>query len=159
MKSKTTPLIFTLLLLLLTTSTIAQNEKIKKPFPSEISKNVKFGMSKTDFLKKFPDAEIVKEENFRTTVYQKTGSRDVTGIGYYFGTKDNEPLYEIIVNFNSESMAESRALELLKQANFKNKEWRYTYKKRPLWCWVYKAKIVYVARIPGTEWDEDWDRN
>ena len=114
-------------------------------------------MSKADFMDQFPQAVIYEEQSFRTAMGYKIGTRDVNEIIYYFGTKGNEPLYEMIVNFNSESLAESKALELLKQANHKNKEWRYAYKKLPLWCWVFKSKIVYVAKIPDTEWYSDWD--
>jgi hypothetical protein len=157
MKSKTTPLILTLLLLLITTSTIAQNEKIKKPFPKEISKNIKFGMSKNDFLQLYPNAEITHEESFRTVINLDLESDDVENLICYFGTKGTEPLYEIIVNFKSESLAGSKAQKLLKQPNHQDGEWRYIYKKEALWCWVYKTKIVYVARIPDTEWYSEWD--
>lgn len=156
-RTKTAPVLFILMIVLGSLSAVGQNEKIRKPFPPEISKKIKFGMSKSNFTDRFPEAKLENEESFRTVYSLAIGSKDVENLVFYFGTKNKNPLYEIIVNFNSESLAVSRAAELLGVANFNDEEWRYTYKKKPLWCWVYKSKIVYVARTPGTEWDTEWD--
>lgn len=137
----------------------AQNTSIKKPFPNAVHKKIRFGMTIENFADAFGDRIISVDTSmaFRTVIVQEVNSKDVGELVFYFDNDQDMPLYEIIVNYTSEEKARKEATRLLGAPNFNGNEWRYLYDDLPIWCWVYKNKIVYAAKITGSEWEEEWD--
>jgi hypothetical protein len=147
------------LFLFYTIDGLAQNKSIKKPFPKEIGEEIYFGMPIEQFYQDFADVSIERDNSmdFRTVLSYEVGKKKVTDLVLYFDNDGTMPLYEIIVIYSSEEKALNMAADLLGKPNFNGTEWRFLYKDLPLWCWVYKNKIVYAAKVAGSEWEEEWD--
>ena len=148
-----------LILCSISASGVSQNTKIRRPIPREVPNNqVEFAMSLAEFRDNFKRDDITLDDSygFRQVYTQKVKNRHVSEIIYYFDSDGDQPLYEIIVVYKEEEMAELIAARKYGAPNFREHEWRFTYKEHDIWCWVYKNKIVVAAKIPDTEWFAEW---
>lgn len=136
-------------------------------FPKGISPDLKFGMSLAEF-KQTADMKTMRIDDtrsWRKVLYQPSEYPEIKSLIYYFA-KDvfNKPLYEVIITYSSTQQAIKKASQYFGSPNFigedseEPNEWRFAAadKDLPKWVWVYKDQIVIVAKVPGSEWDEDW---
>lgn len=137
--------------------------------PQVVPSQLGFGISLIDF-KKSADMSSMRVDNtrdWRTVYFQPDDDPEVKSLIYFFDNKQpGKPLYEITIQFLNEKIAQQNATLYFGTPNHPSEgdatseEWRFeptgTFAK---WAWVYKDKIVIVARVPGTDWDEDWDEN
>ena len=102
-------------------------------------------------------SEDMVDETFRKAVYQHIQLGDIEGVAYYFDGDGEQPLYELIVQYNTEAARDAAADKLLGKPNYENnKEWLIDTKRGyKLRAWKFKNKLVLVALLPGTEWYED----
>ncbi|AGC78570.1 hypothetical protein LX97_02665 [Nonlabens dokdonensis] len=166
MEKKHQPIKNLLLILLfaICMSVTAQNESSKtcNVLPSEINSEIYFGIDLAEFKKIVGNnlkLETKSNTNFRLIYSQKTNLPEIPMITYYFDNKENKPLYEIILNYQNEKQAQNAATLLFGQPNYNQTEWRTNIQGFPnIWSWVYKNKLVVVAKIPGSEWFDEWDK-
>jgi antitoxin component YwqK of YwqJK toxin-antitoxin module len=130
-----------------------------RALPFQISSEIYFGMSLTNFRDKLgTKVRLTDESSFRTIYIQDTNFPDVSNIIYYFGNQDNKPLYEIITVYKNNQDAIKVAKNLFGQPNFNQTEWRIKNDDlSEIRSWVYKNKLVVVAKIKNTEWYDEWN--
>lgn len=110
---------------------------------------------------------VDKTRDWRTVYFQPSDAPEVKSLIYFFDNNQvRKPLYEITIQYLSEEMAQKKALNFFGPPNYSGaddvapEEWRFKSSDAfAKWAWVYKDKIVIVARVPETDWDEDWDEN
>ena len=155
------------LCLLLTLKTTAQDQTFT--LPAGIPAGVAFGMPVSAFTQ-VVDMRTMKSDNtrdWRTVYFQPSSDPDIRALIYYISKEvADQPLYEIIIQYASEELAKTKAVEYFGAPNHSaaeddpKEEWRFNVPNEfARWVWVYKDKLVLVARVPGTEWDEEWDEN
>ena len=143
----------------LTFSSEDSEPKLKNLLPSELKKT-EFNISRAKFEKSRPNARLVEDLSFRLVYQEDINANGITSIVYYLDNEGQQPLYEIIVNYDNESTMELKANKLLGKSNYsgkdgKSKEWKFDLKKEfPLHVWTFKNKIVYVYPLLNTEWNE-----
>ena len=137
-----------------------QEAIIKRPFPREVNYKVKFELPLAEFEEGFKREKIERDNSygFRIVYTQKVDRRNVKDIIYYFDADGDQPLYEVIVSYNDEETPRVIAERRFGAPNYKQEEWRFRYKDHDIWCWVYNNKIVIAAKVPDTEWYEDWNK-
>lgn len=134
--------------------------KLKKILPKEINK-IEFGVNMKAFLKARPNAKMQDQPHtFRHVFQEEFSSGKITSIVYYFDADiDDNPLYEIIVNYRDEATMELQANILLGPTNYsgkngQSKEWKFDINEDlPVHCWVFKNKVIYAMPLLGTEWN------
>ncbi|MGB1103226.1 MAG: hypothetical protein ACPG21_06315 [Crocinitomicaceae bacterium] len=127
--------------------------------PNEVDKRIEFGMSKESFLK-FKKDDVSKENDgfdFRHVYIEYLKNSPVEFLVYYFDADNNEPLYEIILNYKDEKVRDEAAKSLFGEPNHENNtEWMLPQKNGPtIAAWTFKNKLVIVAQIAETEWHLD----
>jgi hypothetical protein len=152
-------------LLLSNTSVIAQKKTSNaiNVLPPEINSAIYFGMNFADFKNVIGSDLVLESEiinnGFRLVYTQKTKIPKIPVLIYYFANEQNIPLYEIIINYQNNEQAKKAATLLFGQPNFNQTEWRVKIKGFPeVWSWVYKNKLVVVAKIYGSEWFDEWNK-
>ncbi|MDW3190922.1 MAG: hypothetical protein R8G66_01070 [Cytophagales bacterium] len=163
------PHILSLLLLMLSLTVIAQDQDRPFAFPEGVPSKLQFGMSSLDF-KKVVDMRAMKVDDtrsWRRVYFQPSDEPQIKTLLYYIAKDvENQPLYEVIVQYDSRALASKKAVSYFGEPNYVGEdsetpnEWRFKAAAGELakWVWVYKNQIVMVARVPGCEWDEDWDQ-
>ncbi|MDF0708477.1 hypothetical protein [Flagellimonas okinawensis] len=129
--------------------------------PPELNSEIFFGISLADFknvngsnLK----LESERNDDFRLIYTQPNYSPDITYIVYYFNNEQHKPFYETIINYRYEEQAKKAGTRLFGQPNYNKTEWRIKMAGMPeIWSWIYKTKLVIVAKIPGSEWYNEWN--
>ncbi len=151
-------------LFLCNTSGMAQNKTSNalNVLPSEINSEIYFGMNLADFKNVIGRDLVLETKNdtdFRLVYSQKTTIPEIPTVVYYFDNEQNKPLYEIIINYQNEEQAKKAATLLFGQPNFNQTEWRIKIQGFPeIWSWVYKNKLIVVAKIYGSEWIDEWNK-
>lgn len=130
--------------------------------PAEVNSELFFGMNLAD-VQQLLGSNFQSQSNsltdFRLVYLQKTYLREISSIVYYFDNENNKPLYEVIINYQNEEQAQKAATHLFGNPNYKQTDWRIKMQGVPdIWSWVYKNKLVVAAKIPGSEWAEEWDK-
>ena len=161
MKTKKRYTSYYLYLLLFFSSTIllAQNQATFKEhiFPEGINKEIYFGMPLSEFEQIIKSVELVEENSFRIVFLENLTTSEIQKIVYYFDLDGEKPLYEIIITYSTQQQPVYKAHALFGQPNFNQTEWRVRTNKHKIWSWVFKEKLVIVAKIPETEWSPEWD--
>ncbi|TMM29384.1 hypothetical protein FDT66_09660 [Polaribacter aestuariivivens] len=166
MKKKHNTIIYLLFIsfFLYNTSIIAQNKTSNaiNILPPEINSEIYFGMNLADF-KNLIGSNLVLESNnvtdFRIVYSQKTKIPEIPIVFYYFDNEQNKPLYEIVINYQNKEQAKKAATLLFGQPNFNQTEWRINIQGFPeAWSWVYKNKLIVAAKIYGSEWFDEWNK-
>jgi len=141
------------LVLLLPFAILAQKFDPNKVLPQSLVK-YNFGMSLADFLKKNKSATISTGSfSFRIEYKQQDPGKDIKEVTWYFDAENNEPLYEIIIEFNDAKSLNSHCSKKLGKPNAENEEWKwrtkegYTFK-----AWRFSNTLVYALGLPSTEW-------
>jgi hypothetical protein len=119
--------------------------------------NVYLGMGLEDFKKARPKIKEAKSEyDFRIVYVEKAPTSYIKQVVYYFGSKGEKPFYEFIIEYTTEAKRDQVAKQYLKRKNVDGKEWKYDSKEGFLMkAWTFKAKLVIIGVIEGTEWWED----
>nr|WP_297787956.1 hypothetical protein [uncultured Allomuricauda sp.] len=129
--------------------------------PSGINSEIYFGMNLADFKNVIGSnlqLESKSNTDFRLVYSQKTNLTEISSIVYYFDNEHNKPLYEMIINYQNQEQAKKAATFLFGRPNFNQTEWRIKIQGVPeIWSWVYRNKLVVVAKIPGSEWFDEWN--
>ncbi|MBO0330031.1 hypothetical protein [[Muricauda] lutisoli] len=130
--------------------------------PSEINSEIYFGINLADFKNVIGSnlkLETKSNTDFRLIYSQETNLKEISSVIYYFDNENSKPLYEVIINYQNEEQAKKAATILFGQPNFDQIDWRIKIQGAPeIWSWVYKNKLVVVAKIPGSEWFNEWDK-
>ncbi len=127
--------------------------------PDDVDNQVKLGMSQDNFteLKGDKAKKSGANEDFRNTFLEKVTHENIEFFGYYFDTDGDKPLYEIIIGYKTEELANKTAIDLLGKPNYKEKEWKIERKNDyTILAWVFKKKLVIVSLIPDTEWYDEF---
>ncbi len=124
--------------------------------PAPMSKMVYFGMPLEEFLAKHgDDAERQPgETSFRAVYMQELSDQEIESVVYYFDEDGNKPMYEMILNYKSESARDRAAVKLFGLPNTESDEWEFTEYDPVIQAWKFKKKLVIIALIPGTEWNK-----
>ena len=146
------------------TSVIAQNKTSNtiNVLPPEINSEIYFGMNLANFKNVIGSNLVLETKNdndFRLVYSQKTKLPETPTVIYYFDNEQNKPLYEIIINYQNKDQAKKAATLLFGESNLNQTEWRIKIQGFPeVWSWVYKNKLIVVAKIYGSEWFDEWDK-
>ena len=151
-------ILFTLLVFCFVTLSVSEKPPTseKKYLPKEIKK-LKFGTPKTEVLSTRKNAELSKdnEYNFREVYSEQVDTGGIDFIVYYFDNEGDQPLYEVIINYDTEADRDKVVKKLLGAPNYKEKEWKFDIGgPYPLHAWTYKNKLIFAMPIKGTEWEE-----
>lgn len=120
-------------------------------------KKVEWEMTPNEVLGVRPGLQFNKDDGFRLVYLEEEPHGDLLNHVYYFDIESNqEPrLYEVIMEFRSESLRDAYAAKLLGPTNTTDGEWRWTDAQGGSYMgWTYKQKLIVVKVIPGCEWDE-----
>ena len=122
-----------------------------KMIPSEFS-NTYLGMPLADFKNARAAATLNSEMDFRTVYLENFNEGDIKTAIYYFGTKDNLPLYEYIFDYHSKEKRDAFIEKNLGAPN-DGEEWRFKGKDGfDIRAWTYKNKLILTGLIKDTEW-------
>lgn len=157
-----------LLFLMLSIPLTAQDQDKSFSFPEGVPSDLSFGMPQAEFknVENMGTMKVDDTRSWRTVYFQPGSDQHIRTLLYYIAKEvENQPLYEVIVRYNSREMAKRKARSFFGEPNYIGEdsdtpnEWRFdaTGDKLAKWVWVYKNQIVMVARVAGSDWDEDWD--
>ncbi|MDX2359694.1 MAG: hypothetical protein QNK23_02730 [Crocinitomicaceae bacterium] len=145
------------LLILVLTACHTLKHAYEDVFPLETPENVEFDMTLKDFLALEMDSIYLMETTASGTMYYGSIQGELLdGAIYYFGPKGEEPLYEIIFMYISESDRDADAQRLLGDKNTEQ-GWSLEHEPYNVKAWTYESKLIIAARIPDTEWYEEED--
>ena len=155
------PLLCSLLLLLaLAGCSVPENlrghEKQLKYLPDEWH-NIYFGMPLEEAVANRPDMEQVEQNDFRRVYLEPIHRYRIEEAYYYFDKEGEQPLYELILEFDSPFVRDDVAVELFGKPNYNDKtEWRYPSGEGfDIRAWTVQRKLVIVGMLPNTEWAEE----
>lgn len=101
--------------------------------------------------------ELAHERNFRTVYIEKVeDNADIDLVVYYFANiegRADQPLYEVIIQYTSESRRDEVAEKLFGAPNTDDGEWTWTEDGADYRAWTFQKKLVVVKIVPGCEWD------
>ena len=131
-----------------------QHQYIPKDFH-----NTYLGMSLEDFKNKKPNAKFYSESDFRKIYSEEISGGDIKTVSYYFGTKDNLPLYEYIFDYHSKDKRDAFIESNLGAPN-DGDQWRFSTKEGfDILAWTYKNKLIVTGLIVNTEWYDEENNN
>jgi len=135
----------------------AQNFNAKTILPKSLSK-YSFGMSLDNFTGKNNAAtRIVTGTSFRIEYQDITPAKDIKKVTYYFDAENNQPLYEMIIEFNDQQSLNNHCSQKLGSPN-DGKQWKRTTKEGYTFkAWRFSNTLVYAMGLPSTEWEKGWD--
>jgi hypothetical protein len=112
-------------------------------------------MSFDEFAKKKDVKDLrFTDDNFRHVYVEDVDDDNLRNIVYYFDTDNDMPLYEIIFIYKDEATRDAVAKNLLGKPNHKEKEWKFSHKKRKnFYAWTYQTKLIMMQPLKDTEWD------
>ena len=145
---------FAVLICLLFSITMLAQSNSDDFIPKGVPNYVSFGMSVADFEKKAKKVEKVDDSMpFRVVFSQEMKAKGIDEIIYYFDADErSQPLYEIIIVYDN---LKKREKAIRNKFNEDTEEWSYALSNPyPVDAWIFKNKLVVVAKIPGTEWAE-----
>lgn len=100
---------------------------------------------------------LIHERSFREVYHEQEPTESgVSDIIYYFAViegRGDRPLYEIIINFDSEKLRNDFADDHLGEPNTEDGEWEWTLNDEQYRAWTFQSKLIIVKVVPGCEWD------
>ena len=133
----------------------AQNFNPETIVPAKLAKYT-FGMTLARFKKKNKKAVIDSPGsfNFRIVAVDKNVGGEIESVAYYFDAENDEPLYEMIIQYKTKEAMEAYVNATLKEPN-NDKEWKWTTKEGYVFkAWTFGKKLVLALALPSTEWYE-----
>jgi hypothetical protein len=123
-----------------------------KYLPSYFS-DISFGMSCYDVSKTRNLATFNNFGGFRIVASESNiRTKDIQSIMYYFGVLDQQPLYELIIEYKENIDVKSYAATLYGQPN-KEGEWFFEPANGyPVKVWTFSQTLVIAAFVEDTEW-------
>lgn len=151
-------MLFLTFTLMLTGLTFGQRS-VKKYLPKDVRGTIYFGMSFDEFSKEKDIKDLsFTDDNFRHVYVEDVDDDNLRKIVYYFDTDNDMPLYEIIFIYKDEATRDAVAKYLLGKPNHKEKEWKFSHKKRKnFYAWTYQTKLIMMQPLKDTEWDGEED--
>jgi hypothetical protein len=126
--------------------------KIKRYLPAPLD-NVHFNMPFGQFKEIFKDFAVDNTLSFRSEVVLGFDDPTLKTVTYYFDKEGIEPLYEVIIEYQSEQQRDQVAKKLFKSPNHPEGQWRYrTRDGLEIWAWTFQNKLIIASPLPGTEW-------
>jgi hypothetical protein len=129
----------------------------KKYFPKEI-KNIYLGMSLENFARKRSHLapEHLNRDGIRYRWRESFPEKSpLLAAIYYFGEKDERPLYEIVLLYRDLSDRGQWVRKKLGAPNFNEREWKLSSAEGFLiHAWLHEEKLVFAAELEGTEWEK-----
>ncbi|MEO1049940.1 MAG: hypothetical protein AAFX87_04925 [Bacteroidota bacterium] len=147
---------------LFSNNTLAQKafKKQKKYFPQELIKRKFYlGMTKNEFMKKFPEAEfsVGREDNFRQLYVHRNISDRIAAAVFYIDNEGEYPVYEVVLNISDSHNSSKMGETILGPPNYQG-EWRFSPSDTGLdfqiAAWIFKNKLIIASNYPGSEWEE-----
>ena len=133
----------------------------KRYLPNQVDKAIYFEMPLADF-KTLKDSKIESYDDgmsFRKVFFEAVNGTLIKYFGYYFDAEDDMPLYEVIIGYNDDATANTEAVKLLGDPNYKETEWKFELKnEHNILAWIFEKKLIITALIPKTEWYEDTNK-
>lgn len=144
------------LCLLIPFSSPAQKFNPKSAVPKSLGQ-YSFGMSLDNFTKKNKTATTSGSMSFRIEYLEKDAGQDIKNVTYYFDAEDDQPLYEMIIQFNDVQALDAHCSKKLGPAN-DGKQWKWTTKEGHIFkAWRFSNTLVLALGLPSTEWEKEWD--
>jgi hypothetical protein len=135
--------------------TTAQSGSTQKAI-EKILEDVPMGISLDAFLKRHTNATLDATSESRVEYIEKGSSNGIKEITYYFGSEDNKPFYEVIVELDDEALRAKVSKQFFGEFNHPSvtDHWViYKGDKDVLTVgWVYEAKFIYVGKVPNTSY-------
>ena len=145
------------LFLLLPVFASAQKFDPKTVVPKSLAK-YNFGMGLDEFAKKNKLATSAGGTmSFRIEYTEKSTDKDIKSVIYYFDAENNQPLYEMIIDFKDKMALDAHCSKKLGAPN-DGKEWKWTTKEGHTFkAWRFSNTLVLAIGLPSTEWEKEWD--
>jgi hypothetical protein len=134
----------------------AQNFDPKTVVPAKLAK-YEFGMTLNKFKKRNKKAVIDTPGSFdfRIIAEDRSAGGEFESVVYYFDAENDEPLYEMIIQYKTLEAMEAYVNTTLKEPN-NGKEWKWTTKEGYVFkAWKFGKKLVLALGLPSTEWYEN----
>ena len=135
------------------------NGQVKRILPKTFKK-VELGMPMEDFaaVRKGLQTEDLSRDKFRYRWAETCKKKSaISSVVYYFSDTEEKSLYEMIIYYRDLRVRDAWLAKNYGTPNYKNgTEWRFAsdlgFEVR---AWRYEDRLVIVAAMPGTEWEED----
>lgn len=143
-------------MLIIHTAIFSQNSiSIDKLLPKEII-NYMPGMPYNDFATKFntitPDEETF---SFRYEITIPINNETIKNVTLYFDKDATQPLYEYIIEFNSEENLHAFTSRSYEEKN-EDQKWLWKLNDGPsVKAWTFDTSLVIAIIYPNTEWDTE----
>lgn len=147
------------LTLALVCGSLTGQAQVKRVLPKTFKK-IELGMSMADFaqVRKRLNTEDLSRDKFRYrwTENIKKG-KGIASAVYYFDDSEDKSLYEVIIYYNDLRVRDAWLAKNFGAPNHKNNtEWRFASTLgTQIHAWRYEDRLVVVAALRGTEWEED----
>lgn len=133
--------------------TKGQNFDPKTLIPAKLSK-YKFGMTLEAFkaLNKTAVEDGSDGMDHRIQFIDRKAGAEFKSVTYHFGIENNNPLYEITINYINNQDIDKYVTAKLKTPNHKS-YWKWT-TKEGLVCraWVFGRMLILALALPSTPW-------
>jgi hypothetical protein len=135
----------------------AQNFNTKTVIPKSLS-DYPFGMRLGDFTKKNSSATTrASNTPGRIEYLDNVASKEIKQVIYYFDDDNDQPLYEMIIQFNSARDLDNHCSNKLGSPN-EGKQWKWKTKEGHIFkAWRFGTTLVLALALPSTEWENGWD--
>lgn len=148
--------IFTLFFLIfISINSFAQGKGQKKYLPKQFQ-DVYFGMTLSNFMK-VRNVELMKRDTtmgFRTEYTQENFDGEVYEVTYYFTNGNNGILYAMFIDFEYDYDLDPVVEKLFGSALGEEEFTIECGEKFKLKAWSFEKRLVILAKIKGTEYDE-----
>lgn len=137
-----------------------KSHAIQKQYLPDDFKKLYFGMPLKKF-KKVTKNKVSKEPglmSFRIEfVETKPKNPSIKEVTYYFDVEGKMPLYELIIEYNSEKQRDNVAGPLLGKPNYGD-EWVFDSGEGfDIRAWTFKSKLIIIGVLPGSEWEGEYE--
>ena len=122
--------------------------------PSEFH-NTYLGMPLAAFKKSRVTAKPGKTEEFRSVFIEEFDKGDIKSVAYYFGTKEEMPLYEYVIDYHLKEKRDAFVASNLGKPN-SGEEWSFDSNEGfKIKAWLFQNKLVVAGIIKDTEWYDE----
>ncbi|MCF8296524.1 MAG: hypothetical protein K9J13_03180 [Saprospiraceae bacterium] len=127
----------------------------KKYIPKEFH-NLYLGMPLKEIKKviEFSEEDISKVMSFRLSIVEENKTEQIKEVTYYLDDGEDNPLYEIIIEYNDIAVRDNVVKKLYGEPNH-GEEWRFETQEFPIMVWTYQSKLIIAAKMKGTEWENE----
>ena len=134
---------------------VAKKHEFQQKYLPYPFKYLYLGMPIEEFKKANPKAKIQEHNalNYRIVAEEFSPSSEIKEIIYYFDTEDQNPLFELIIEYNDTTQHDKVVKELYGEPNFHNNRWKIdVHEGFDMMIWEHETKLVIVGKIDHTEY-------